>query len=140
MKKLFLALISFFSACAGEAPKNIGVSEDRLAPCPRSPNCVSSFEADEQHHIEPLRASLREVEQVLIRLTEANIVSASENYLYAEFTSHIMKYVDDVEFLYDQKAGVTHVRSASRMGYSDLGINRKRIENIRELIRFLPRD
>ncbi len=135
MKKLLLTLIPFLSACAGEPPQNIGVSEGRLTPCPESPNCVSSFENDEEHGIEPLSADLDQIEQVLLGLDEANIVSASDNYLYAEFSSRIMGYVDDVEFLHDQNAGITHVRSASRLGYSDLGANRARIERIRELTR-----
>ena len=134
MKRFFLTLIPFLSACTGEPPQNIGVTENRLAPCPESPNCVSSFESDEEHSIEPLAANLEQIEQVLIGLNEANIVSASENYIYAEFTSRLMHYVDDVEFLYDQSIGITHVRSASRIGYSDLGANRNRIESIRELL------
>ncbi|MCG8413383.1 MAG: DUF1499 domain-containing protein, partial [Pseudomonadales bacterium] len=105
--------------------------DDRLTPCPESPNCVSSFESDEEHGIQPLNASLDQIEQVLIDLDEANIVSSEGNYLYAEFTSRIMGYVDDVEFLYDSGSGMTHVRSASRLGYSDLGANRNRIEGIR---------
>ena len=134
MKRFFLTLIPFLSACAGEPPQNIGVTENRLAPCPESPNCVSSFESDEEHSIEPLAANLEQIELVLIGLNEANIVSASENYIYAEFTSRLMRYIDDVEFLYDQSTGITHVRSASRIGYSDLGANRNRIEGIRELL------
>ena len=134
MKKFLLTIIPFLSACAGEAPQNIGVNEGRLSPCPESPNCVSSFESDEEHGIDPLSANLQEIEEVLVGLSEANIVSASENYLYAEFTSRIMRYVDDVEFLYDRNSGQTHVRSASRVGYSDLGANRNRIERIRELL------
>ena len=59
---------------------------------------------------------------------------AEDGYLYAEFTSRLMRYVDDVEFLEDSTAGVIHVRSASRLGYTDLGANRKRIENIRGLL------
>ena len=74
------------------------------------------------------------LEQVLVGLDEANIVESSDGYLYAQFTSRIMRYVDDVEFLEDPSEGVTHVRSASRLGYSDLGANRSRIENIRSLI------
>ena len=135
MKKFLFAFIPFLSACAGEPPQNIGVREGRLTPCPESPNCVSSFESDEEHGIDPLSASLDQIEQALVGLEEANIVSASDNYLYAEFTSSLMGYVDDVEFLYDQSSGTTHVRSASRLGYSDMGANRNRIERIRELVR-----
>ncbi|HIF76017.1 MAG TPA: DUF1499 domain-containing protein [Porticoccaceae bacterium] len=135
MKKLLLSIIPFLTACAGEPPQNIGVENGRLTTCPKSPNCVSSYESDEEHGIDALNASLAQIEEVLLRLDEANIVNAASNYLYAEFTSRIMGYVDDVEFLYDQSAGVTHVRSASRLGQSDLGANRNRIESIRNATR-----
>jgi len=131
MKKSILSLLPFLTACAGEPPQNIGVQNGRLTPCPDSPNCVSSFANDETHGIQPLAASLAEVEQVLLGFDDTNIVSSDGDYLYAEFTTRIMGYVDDVEFLYDRENGVTHVRSASRLGYSDLGANRNRIERIR---------
>ena len=135
MKRRIFSLLPFLTACAGEPPQNIGVQNGRLTPCPESPNCVSSFESDAEHGIQPFQASLRQVEQVLLGLDEANIVESSDGYLYAEFTSRLMRYVDDVEFLEDSTAGVIHVRSASRLGYSDLGVNRKRIENIRGLLK-----
>ncbi|MDA0687292.1 MAG: DUF1499 domain-containing protein [Proteobacteria bacterium] len=131
MKKSILSLLPFLTACAGEPPQNIGVQNGRLTPCPDSPNCVSSFATDETHAIEPLAASLADVERILLGFDDTNIVSSEGDYLYAEFTTRIMGYVDDVEFLYDRNNGVTHVRSASRLGYSDLGANRNRIERIR---------
>jgi uncharacterized protein (DUF1499 family) len=134
MKKSLLSLLPFLTACAGEPPQNIGVLNGRLTPCPDSPNCVSSFATDETHAIEPLAASLADVERVLLEFDDTNIVSSEGNYLYAEFTTRIMGYVDDVEFLYDRNNGVTHVRSASRLGYSDLGANRNRIERIRSAL------
>lgn len=134
MKKSLLSLIPFLTACSGEPPQGIGPSDGRLAACPESPNCVSSFSVDEAHRIEPLRATIDEVEDVLLVFERTNIVASEDNYIYAEFTSRMMGYVDDVEFLYDPEAGVTHVRSASRLGYSDLGANRRRIETIRELL------
>lgn len=132
MKKSLFAIIPFLTACAGEPPQNIGVTEGRLSPCPESPNCVSSFENSEEHSIAPLAANLDQIQQVLLGMDEANIVEVSNGYLYAEFTSRIMGYVDDVEFLTDSTGNLTHVRSASRLGHSDLGANRKRIEAIRE--------
>jgi uncharacterized protein (DUF1499 family) len=134
MKKPLLSIIPFLTACAGEPPQNIGVQNDRLIPCPDSPNCVSSYETDETHRIDPLNASIDEIEQILIGLEEANIVSSEANYLYAEFTTPIMGFVDDVEFLQDRGSGLIHVRSASRLGYSDMGANRDRIERIRTLL------
>ena len=131
MKKSLLALLPFLTACAGEPPQNIGVRDGRLSPCPESPNCVSSFESSEEHSIAALDATLDQIQQVVLALDEANIVEQSSNYMYVEFTSRLMGYVDDVEFLYDSASNQTHVRSASRLGYSDLGANRKRIEAIR---------
>ena len=131
MKKSLLALLPFLTACAGEPPQNIGAREGRLSPCPESPNCVSSFESSEEHSIAALDATLAQIQQVVLALDEANIVEQSSNYMYVEFTSRLMGYVDDVEFLYDSASNQTHVRSASRLGYSDLGANRKRIEAIR---------
>lgn len=134
MRKSLLTILPFLTACAGEPPQNIGVQEGKLTACPDSPNCVSSYETDETHGIQPLAGSIEEIGNILRGLDEANIVSASGNYLYAEFTSSLMGYVDDVEFLYNETAGVTHVRSASRLGHSDLGANRKRIEAIRSAL------
>ncbi|MEQ8955960.1 MAG: DUF1499 domain-containing protein [Gammaproteobacteria bacterium] len=132
MRGLLLSgFILALAGCGGQPPTNIGVHNGRLAPCPESPNCVSSFSETEQHGIAPLSADLVAIAAILLSLPEANIVSAGDNYLYAEFTSRIMRYVDDVEFLYDPVTGITQVRSASRLGYSDMGANRNRIEFLR---------
>ena len=131
MKKSLLALLPFLSACAGEPPQDIGVRDGRLIACPESPNCVSSYESSEEHSIAALDGNLNQIQQVLIAMDGANIVEQSSDYLYAEFTSSLMGYVDDVEFLYDAASNTTQVRSASRVGYSDMGANRSRIEAIR---------
>lgn len=124
-------MLPFLSACAGEPPQDIGVVDGRLTACPDSPNCVTSYASDETHGIAPLQATLEQVRGALNGMERTNIVNQDGNYLYVEFTTALMGYVDDVEFLYDPAAGVTHVRSASRLGYSDLGANRKRIEALR---------
>ena len=131
MKKSLLALLPFLSACAGEPPQDIGVRDGRLIACPESPNCVSSYESSEEHAIAALDGNLNQVQQILVAMDGANIVEQSNNYLYAEFTSSLMGYVDDVEFLYDAASNTTQVRSASRIGYSDMGANRSRVEAIR---------
>lgn len=131
MKKSLLALLPFLTACAGEPPQDIGVRDGRLIACPESPNCVSSYESSEEHSIAPLEANLSQIQQILLTMDAANIVEQSGNYLYAEFTSSLMGYVDDVEFLYDPTSNSTQVRSASRVGYSDMGANRSRVEAIR---------
>ena len=131
MKKSLLALLPFLSACAGEPPQDIGVRDGRLIACPESPNCVSSYESSEEHAIAALDGNLNQVQQILVAMDGANIVEQSNNYLYAEFTSSLMGFVDDVEFLYDATSNTTQVRSASRVGYSDMGANRSRVEAIR---------
>lgn len=131
MKKSLLTLLPFLSACAGEPPQDIGVRDGRLIACPESPNCVSSYESSEAHAIAALDGNLNQIQQILVAMDGANIVEQSNNYLYAEFTSSLMGYVDDVEFLYDVASNTTQVRSASRVGYSDMGANRSRVEAIR---------
>ena len=131
MKKSLLTLLPFLSACAGEPPQDIGVRDGKLIACPESPNCVSSYESSEEHAIAALDGNLNQIQQILVAMDGANIVKQSSNYLYAEFTSSLMGYVDDVEFLYDVASNTTQVRSASRVGYSDMGANRSRVEAIR---------
>lgn len=122
---------------AGKRPTNLGVNDGKLAPCPSSPNCVSSQSADTLHQIEPLTyntsaaEAIADLKKVIQSQERTTIISESPNYIYAEFKSKIMGYVDDVEFYLDEAAKVIHVRSASRLGQSDLGVNRKRIETIR---------
>lgn len=115
-------------------PDNLGVRGGRLAPCKPTPNCVSSQAdpADATHHIEPLACTTAEVRSALKRTPRARIITDEPNYLYAEFRTRLMRYVDDVEFYFDGR--VTQVRSCSRIGRSDFGTNRRRIEALRHLI------
>ena len=120
----------------------LGVTEGNLSPCPESPNCVSSQGSDPSHFVEPLSyqdtqpdAKMRLL-KIIQSIPRSQIISQTDNYLHAEFTSLIFRFVDDVEFLFDGKQKLIHIRSASRVGYSDLGVNRKRIEAFRQ--RFQP--
>lgn len=121
----------------GKRPTNIGIQSGQLAPCPGTPNCVNSQSQNAQHSLKPLTydstptEAMANLKTVIQSLERTKIITETENYLYAEFTSKLMGYVDDVEFLLDDRAKVIHVRSASRLGKSDLGVNRKRIETIR---------
>jgi uncharacterized protein (DUF1499 family) len=123
-------------------PGNLGVREGRLAPCRRTPNCVSSQAdpGDRQHHIDPLayQGTAAEAIAALQRVIEAapgaRIVRATPEYLYAEFRSRIMRFVDDVEFALDPAGGRIHVRSAARLGIRDFGVNRARVESLRRAL------
>ena len=125
---------------SGTRPDNLGVRDARLAPPKRTPNNVNSQidrHADAEHYIDPLRYSgdARQAWAALRRVVDGmprvKVVKSEANYLYAEFSSRLMGFVDDTEFYLDQKAGVIQVRSASRLGRSDFGVNRERIESIR---------
>lgn len=120
--------------CAGDRPASLGPQSNQLAACPDSPNCVSSFDTRESHGIAPLAGSLSDVRTALTQMPRVAVISENGDYLHAEFTSRLMGFVDDVEFLADTAQGVVHVRSASRLGYSDMGVNRERIETIRGLM------
>jgi uncharacterized protein (DUF1499 family) len=121
--------------CAGDRPATLGAHNNQLAACPDSPNCVSSFDTRESHGIAPLQGSMGAVRAALTQMPRTRIITDSGDYLHAEFTSRLMGYVDDVEFLTDASQGLVHVRSASRLGYSDMGVNRERVETIRGLMR-----
>ncbi len=117
---------------SGSRPNNLGVKDGKLAPCPGTPNCVSSQSEDPQFKIAPLPpVTIADLKTIVANMERTTIIEETDNYLYAEFKSKLMGYVDDVEFYLDSDANVIQVRSASRLGKSDLGVNRKRIEEIR---------
>lgn len=124
---------------AGKSPTNIGVNNGRLAACPATPNCVSSQApaSDTQHAIAPLPFSsdapttMAKLKQAIAVMPRTNIIKETNDYLYVEFASKLMGFVDDVEFYLDNETKTIQVRSASRLGESDLGVNRQRIEGIR---------
>ncbi len=125
------------AGCGGRMPQDLGVRSGRLAACPDSPNCVSSFERDERHGIEALHvvgdvgAAWSALREVLEGMPRMEIVAATPGYLHAVQTSRLMRYRDDLELLLDEGASRIDVRSASRVGYSDMGVNRARVESIR---------
>ena len=120
-------------------PLNLGVRDGRLAPPNRSPNNVSSQapKDDAEHYIAPLKfrgggaEALGILRKVVDGMDRTLVVRHEREYLYAEFRSKLMGYVDDVEFYLEESDGVIHVRSASRLGRRDFGVNRARIEAIR---------
>ena len=122
---------------SGKRPDDLGAKDGRLKPPPRSPNAVSSQAQDASHAIAPLSygGSPADAMDALVSIIKSTprtrIIARTNDYVYAEYQSALMGFVDDVEFWVEPNAKVIHVRSASRLGYSDFGVNRARIEDIR---------
>lgn len=139
---LHLALSEGDTVFSGKRPENLGVENGRLARCKRTPNCVSSQadRQDVQHYIAPIAfrggaaEAIAAVRKAIEGVPRAGVVRSDSGYLYAEFRSRLMGFVDDVEFVFDEAAGVIHVRSASRLGRRDFGVNRARVEALRTAI------
>lgn len=114
-----------------------GVTQGRLAGCPATPNCVSTESQRQDQEIAPLPLdrpadeALARLEQVLRSFYGVRIVQSRDNYLHAEFRTLLLNFHDDVEIFIDEAAGKIHLRSASRVGHSDLGANRRRSDAIR---------
>jgi uncharacterized protein (DUF1499 family) len=135
----------------GTAPDDLGVREGRFKPPSITPNSVSSQAAMFPEHpqrayaqIAPLLpqgtgpATMARLKQIVEAMPGARVVKSEPDYLYAQFTTPLMQYVDDTEFWFDPAANVVQLRSASRLGKSDLGLNRKRIEAIRAALAATP--
>ena len=143
MKKITAIFIaSLLIGCSGKAPI-LGVVDGALSECPSSPNCVCSQSKSEDHLVSPFSIAGSQIKAkecvagVLGAIDSAETITVEDDYIRAEFTSTLFRYVDDVEFYFPNTADNTtiiHVRSASRLGYSDFGVNRDRVETLRTKI------
>jgi len=118
-------------------PDNLGLKNQLLSPCPETPNCVSSQEKNSQHRIQPItfEGSLELAKErlywIINSMRGTKIISQEQVYWHVEFTTRLLRFIDDVEFYFDESQSLIHVRSASRQGYWDLGVNRRRVGTIR---------
>jgi len=135
---VLLFSIGFLYFYRNRHPKVIGLINGRLAPCPFTPNCVCSECQDATHAIAPFKVledargnPIETLATVIQHYPRAKIITHKKHYLHAEFRSKLFGFVDDVEFSLHLQEEVVHLRSASRFGYSDLGVNRKRAEHLR---------
>jgi uncharacterized protein (DUF1499 family) len=119
-------------------PDRLGVTGGKLAPCPASPNCVSTQASDAKHRMEPIAFAggggdaLARLRRIISGMPGSKVITCQSGYLQVEFTSRWFRFVDDVEFLVDDEKHIIQFRSASRVGYSDLGANRRRMTRIRD--------
>jgi uncharacterized protein (DUF1499 family) len=139
-----MAFTLLLSACSGTRPITMGDARTSIDSCPETPNCVSSLSdpTDDEHFINALaspdgittNALLARIAKQIDKDPDAELIVNTPTYLYAEYTSDLMQFIDDVEFLSDTDLGIVEVRSASRIGRSDFGVNRSRIDMIRQSV------
>ena len=133
---VIVGMLVSISAASRRRP-DLGIVDGRLKPCPPTPNCVCSQQSEEQHQITPLpcqgdpQQEFSRLQAVIRGLPRTTLIAERPGYARYEFVTRLVRYVDDVEFLLDAEQGVIHVRSASRVGRSDFGANRQRVEDIR---------
>ncbi|AZQ84730.1 DUF1499 domain-containing protein [Colwellia sp. Arc7-635] len=134
----FTSLI-LLTGCSANAP-SLGISNGQLTQCPDKPNCVNSFATGSEKFIEPIvivgkRNEIeKDIVKIVTELENTKITVTEPNYVRAEFTSKVFGFVDDVEFYFpdtEAKDTIIHIRSGSRVGYSDLNVNRERVELLR---------
>lgn len=127
---------------SNKLPEGLGVTDGLLKPCSSSPNCVSTQAAPEDtvHYAEPIiytggrKDAQLSIESYMLNEGNARIVSSTLGYVHFEVTSHLVGYIDDVEFYLPEVDSVIHFRSSSRVGHSDFGVNRARFGKIQDLL------
>lgn len=128
----------FVLSLTSSRPTNLGARNGRLAACPGTPNCVCTQSEDRSHWIAPLNFTgpaddvIPRLRTIIQSMSGATVLTESNVYLRTEFRSSLFRFVDDVEFLVEPESGRVHFRSASRVGYSDMGVNRDRMNLIRQ--------
>lgn len=129
----------FFPLLMSCAANPTGFTAGPLRPCPDTPNCVSSMDKREKHAVDPFAydgdwtAERDRLVKMLLEMKRTEVVAVEERYVRAECRSLIFRFVDDLEFYFDTDEQVVHLRSAARVGHSDFGVNRKRVEEMRRL-------
>ena len=132
------AMLFFTLGIMNQPPGGLGIEDGQLAACPDSPNCVSTFSVSTEHQMDPIPFPgstdhlVEKLKSIVGQLPRTRVVRQTDNYLHVECRSFWFRFVDDVEFLIDAEQKLIHFRSASRVGYSDLGVNRRRMETLQK--------
>lgn len=139
MKYILMLTLLFLMGCSSTTKKNTGIVQGEFYPCPTSPNCVSSMAPEnDSHFIKPILytditkdMAHKKIMTILNNLKNVTVIRSSDEYIHVEIRSSFFKFVDDIEFYLPKNKNIIHIRSLSRTGHSDFGVNRKRMEKIR---------
>ena len=136
-----MVIAVFVLTCSNPKSGEDSARFESMADCPDRPNCVSSEAQDAKHTIDPFRlkgnpaAGWDAIVSVVVNLPRSEVVKQTDRYLHTECKSRLFGFVDDLELRLDPMTGVVAIRSASRVGYSDWGVNRRRVEALRQILR-----
>jgi uncharacterized protein (DUF1499 family) len=145
-KKYSLLIVLFLAGCSSFPGRVLDSAQTAIVDCGTAPHCVSSNAKDKSKLIEPIafqgsiEAFQDKMKQVLTQIPRTQIALTKDQYIHAEATSLLLRFTDDVEFYFLPNESVIHVRSSSRIGYSDFGVNRTRVEKIRNLMNPPPQN
>jgi len=137
-KKIILLLIVLIIVSCSSGPKKIGMRGRFFQACPGTPNCVSSMDKRRNHYVAPINYTISNEDAfkrlivVLNSMNKVTVLKQTPTYVYVVFRTPLMNFKDDVEFYLPSFSKIIHIRSASRIGFSDMGANRKRVELIRK--------
>jgi uncharacterized protein (DUF1499 family) len=138
---VIIAIAAVLTGCAGKGKDEDMNQLHRLSGCSDLPNCVSSKSEDPKYYVAPMQLvgdSANQwvaIEDVVNRLPRSRIVTATDRYLHVTLQSRVFGFIDDLELELDPQTKMISIRSASRKGYFDLGVNRRRVENLRKLLK-----
>lgn len=138
---LAMVLTAAVIGCTGSQAANKMKPQNRFAPCPDTPNCVSSEAQDPRHAVAPMQLAgnsedeWAKIQAVVKGLPRSRILTATEDYLHATLKSRVFAFIDDLELKLDPQTNMIGIRSASRTGSYDLGVNRRRVENLRKQLK-----
>jgi len=135
----FIAALVILLGCSVKPPDETDGPKESLAPCPETPNCVSTQSSDSRHAMPPLPfigtkdQSKTRIINIIKSMKRSKIIEISDSYIHVQFRTRFFRFVDDVEFLFDDAARIIHFRSASRVGFYDFGVNHRRMSEISKL-------
>ncbi|VAW56062.1 hypothetical protein MNBD_GAMMA07-2704 [hydrothermal vent metagenome] len=128
----------FLLSCSGQKPKDLGIYNNTFSHCPVTPNCISSDATDKKHKIDFLKLNAeyknnwQAIHNAVNTLSNTKIVTFNETYIHAECSSTVFGFVDDLQLHLRENGENIAIKSAARLGHSDFGVNKKRIEKLRE--------
>jgi len=138
---LSVILMAFLLGCSGQKLDVIAMDNERIIGCSSRPNCVSTEAEDARHLIAPFllkgdtTAGWNAIRSIIASMPRTKIIKTTDHYLHAECRSRVFGFIDDLELKLDPAASIIKIRSASRIGYSDFGVNRRRIEALRQQLK-----